>query len=176
MTAHSQAQRPVRVGVFESIDKADGAIVRLLNAGFSKSELIVVAPRSVKEHFRDVGASEPGGSHTARTAATGGTIGGLIGGVLAAAVLIGTGAGALIVAGPLIAAAAGGAAAGGFIGAMMSRGFDKEAATFYDQAIRKGKILVGVECEDGPDQRDRLATAERVLADAGADPLPLREG
>jgi outer membrane lipoprotein SlyB len=175
MNASQEVKRPVRVGVFGSVTAADAAIVRLLNAGFSKSELIVVAPRAIKDHFHELHASEPGGEHAARSATTAGTIGGIIGGVIAAAALIGTGGGALVIAGPLIAASSAGVIAGGFIGAMMSRGFDKEAATFYDQAVQEGKILVGVQCEE-TNQRDRLALAERVLAEAGADPLPLREG
>lgn len=175
MTTSPQVKKPVRVGVFDDVASADAAVVRLLNAGFGKPEIVVVAPRSVKDHFGDLHAAEPGGEHATRTATTAGTIGGLIGGIVAAAALIGTGAGALVIAGPLVAASSAGILAGGFIGAMMSRGFDKEAATFYDQAIRGGKILVGVQCE-GADCRDRLATAERVLHEAGAAPLPLREG
>jgi hypothetical protein len=161
--------------VFDDLATADAAVVRLLNAGFAKSEIVVVAPRALKDHFGELHAAEPGGEHAGRTATAAGTIGGLIGGIIAAAALIGTGGGALIVAGPLVAASSAGIIAGGFIGAMMSRGFDKEAATFYDQAVRGGKILVGVQYE-GSDQRDRLATAERVLHEAGAEPLPLREG
>jgi outer membrane lipoprotein SlyB len=175
MTTSPRVERPVRVGIFGEIASADAAIVRLLNAGFAKSEIVVVAPREVKEHFGELHAAEPGGEHARRTATTAGAIGGLIGGIITAAALIGTGAGAMVVAGPLVAASSAGVLAGGFIGAMMSRGFDKEAATFYDQAIRDGMILVGVQCE-GADRRDRLATAERVLHEAGAEPLPLPEG
>jgi hypothetical protein len=175
MKAGSRTTRPVRVGVFEGIDKADAAIIRLLNAGFAREEIVVVAPRAVKDHFGELHAAEPGGEHARWTGTAGGAVGGILGGVIAAAALIGTGGGALVIAGPLVAASTGGAVAGGFIGAMLSRGFDKEAATFYDQAIRRGRILVGVHC-DGADAPDRLAKADRVLAEAGAEPLPLREG
>src|SRR4029079_10949403 len=96
------------------------AIVRLINAGFTKEQITVVAPHHVKNHFRQEHAMEPGGAHTTAGAALGGAIGAVLGGVIAAATIIGTGATALIVAGPLVAAAAGGAAAGGFIGAMMT--------------------------------------------------------
>jgi hypothetical protein len=172
-TTHSQPT--VRVGVFGSVGEADAAIVRLINAGFTKDQITVVAPHAIRNHFSQEHAMEPGGAHTTAAAAMGGAIGAVLGGVIAAATIIGTGATALIVAGPLVAAAAGGAAAGGFIGAMMTRGVEREAAQFYDQAVRAGKIIVGV-VYDRPDREARLALAERVLAEAGAEPIPLKEG
>jgi hypothetical protein len=75
----------------------------------------------------------------------------------------------------MLAAAAGGAVAGGFVGAMMTRGLEPEMANFYDQAVQKGKILVGVECR-GDDAADRLGTAERILRAKGAETLSLPEG
>ena len=68
-----------------------------------------------------------------------------------------------------------GAVWGSFIGAMMTRGIEKEAANFYDQEVQRGKLLVTVdECprEGGPTLED----AERVLGEAGAAPIPLSEG
>ena len=38
-----------------------------------------------------------------------------------------------------------------------------------------GKVLVAVEVH-GPDSQARLALAERILANAGTDPVPLVEG
>jgi uncharacterized protein YcfJ len=175
MTHATQSQSTVRVGIFGSVASADAAIVRLINAGFTKEQITVVAPRRIKDHFAPEHPMEPGGSHTAGAVAVGGAIGAVLGGVIAAAAIIGTGATALIVAGPLVAAAAGGAAAGGFIGAMMTRGVEREAAQFYDQAVRDGKILVGV-AYTGADQRARLTLVERVLNEAGAEPLPLQQG
>jgi hypothetical protein len=171
----SPARRPLRVGVFGSLEAADAAIVRLLNAGFTREQITVVAPASIKKHFEGFKAELPGGTRTVPAAATGTAVGAVIGGIVAGAALIGTGAAALVVAGPLIAAASGGAAAGGFIGAMLTRGFEDEAAQFYDQSLRLGKILVGVEYT-GLDQRERLARAELVLAEAGAEHLPLSKG
>ena len=64
---------------------------------------------------------------------------------------------------------------GSFLGAMATRGVEKEAANFYDQAIQSGKLLVVVE-DHGEGAADRLLEAERLFAQAGAEPLPLREG
>jgi hypothetical protein len=62
---------------------------------------------------------------------------------------------------------------GGFLGAMATRGVEKEAANFYDQAVSQGKLLVAVEEHE---QLPSLALAEHVLAESGAEPLPLPEG
>ena len=57
---------------------------------------------------------------------------------------------------------------------MMTRGVEKELADYYDQAVVRGKILVAAE-DRNPAGRARLAEAARVLEEAGAEPLPLRE-
>jgi hypothetical protein len=169
-------ERPVRIGVFQDVAAADAAIVRLLNAGFTRDEITVIAPKSVLDHFEGVRHQPPAGSRAVIGGGTVAAAGAMLGGILAAATVIATGGGALVVAGPIIASAAGGAFAGGFIGAMMMRGFEKEVAHFYDQAIKDGKILVGVDLEHRAEPREPLELAEHVLAEAGSAPLPLREG
>ena len=77
--------------------------------------------------------------------------------------------------------AAGGASAwaggivGGLIGAMMTRGIEDELANYYDQAVVRGKILVAAE-DRSERGSERLAAAERVLAEAGAEPVSLPAG
>jgi hypothetical protein len=58
---------------------------------------------------------------------------------------------------------------------MMTRGFEKEIADYYEQAVQKGKILVAVEVH-GAGEEQRLAKAERILAEAGSEPVALPEG
>lgn len=80
---------------------------------------------------------------------------------------------------PLIVAAGigiwAGGVLGGFLGAMATRGIEKEAANFYDQAVSGGKLLVAVE-EHQSATEPSLAIAEQILTTAGAEPLPLPEG
>ena len=94
-------------------------------------------------------------------------------------------AGAITTGGVSILATAGlaawsGGVVGGLIGAMMTRGFEKELANFYDQAVTEGKIVVAVENRD--DEADaeekwkQLNRAEKIFADAGSEPMPLPEG
>ena len=68
-----------------------------------------------------------------------------------------------------------GGVVGGFLSAMLMRGVEKEAADYYDQAVQRGKFLVAVEPSD-PEDPARQAIAERILTQAGAEPLPLAEG
>jgi uncharacterized protein YcfJ len=98
----------------------------------------------------------------------GGAIGLMLGGLVA---LAGTG---LLVAGPLLAGI--GAIAGGFVGAMLTRGMEPEASNFYDQALKRGDILVAVECIHAKDVGACLAQAEQILAHEGSRPIPLPEG
>jgi hypothetical protein len=61
------------------------------------------------------------------------------------------------------------------VGAMMTRGVEKELANFYQQAVVEGRILVAADV-NRQDTRRTAAKAAEVLAAAGAQPLPLREG
>lgn len=166
--------QPVRVGVFPTIEAADHAVAGLLAEGFTRSEISVLCSDPAKEaHFREFEKQEPAGTYTLPAVASGGAIGAALGGLTALAGIVATGGIGLLGAGA-IAAGAGGVF-GGLIGAMSTRYVEKEAANFYDQSVTAGKILVAVEVHGDHDQ-SRLATAARVLADAGAEPLPLPEG
>jgi hypothetical protein len=68
-----------------------------------------------------------------------------------------------------------GSVLGGFLGAMMTRGFEKEAANYYDQEVQRGKLLVAAE---QPDEHGvpSLLKAQEILAAAGAEPRPLVRG
>jgi predicted ABC-type sugar transport system permease subunit len=97
----------------------------------------------------------------------------VVGGLAAVASVVATGGVAILVAGPIFTAT--GAVAGGLVGAMMTRGVEKEAANYYDQAVTRGKILVAAENQS--DQAEQLlARAERVFSAAGAEPIELYAG
>jgi len=103
-------------------------------------------------------------------AATGGTIGGVLGAI--AAGLVATGIVAvpglgLVAAGPVLATLAGlgaGAAAGGVTGALIGVGLPEHEARFYHEQIEYGGILVGVYTHD-----DRAKQARKILEAAGAE-------
>jgi len=174
ITRMAEQKRPIRVGVFASIAAADGAVEKLLAAGFNKQAITVICSnRAVEEHFKAFEHQDPAGTHTAEATIIGGTIGAVLGGLTVAASAVATGGMALLATAPI--AMWGGFASGGLIGAMMTRGVEKELANYYDQAVAKGRILVAAESHE-TDHTEQLALAERLLSEAGAEPIALNEG
>lgn len=169
-----EPDRPFRAGVFATVPQAKVAVAALLAEGFSVDQITVVCSDDVKEqHFREFEHTEPAGTNTPAAAAVGSALGATVLGATTA------GLGSLI--SPDAAAAMGGAGLwtgtifGGFVGAMLSRGTENELADFYNQALQKGQILVAAEAH-APDAEMKLARAAMVLAEKGAEPLPLTEG
>jgi hypothetical protein len=166
--------RAVRVGVYGNIAAADAAVNGLLAAGFVRDEITVMcSDEAVERHFKEFEHQKPAGTYTPAAAAAGSVIGAAIGGLAAVAGLLTTGGLAILAAGGL--AAWTGGVVGGLVGAMMTRGVERELANFYDQALTAGKILVAIDTGEPPDL-PRLDNAERILAGAGAEPMALPEG
>jgi outer membrane lipoprotein SlyB len=161
-------------GVFSDVDDARGAVQGLLAAGFTKEHISVLCSDETKElYFKEFEHQDPAGTHTTTAAVVGGTIGAALGGVAVIASAVATGSLALWAAGPITAWAGG--VAGGLVGAMMTRGIEKELANYYQQAVVQGHILVAAE-DQGPDREASLSRAAQILAEAGALPVELPEG
>ena len=164
----------LEVGIFDSVDDARQAVHGLLDAGFTREQITVVCSDETKErYFKEFEHQDPAGTYTPGATIAGGTIGALVGGLAVVASAIATGSLALWAAGPISAWAGG--VAGGLVGAMMTRGVEKELANYYQQAVVEGRILVAAESH-GPNGPQMLAKAAAILADSGAKPLPMREG
>lgn len=167
-------ERPIRAGVYSRVENADRAVADLLAAGFAHNEISVLCSNeAIERHFSEFEHEKPAGSYTPASAAIGTVVGAAVGGLVAVTGLITTGGAAVMAAGA-VATWAGGIV-GGFVGAMMTRGVETELANFYDQALTQGKILVAVH-DESTNASVRLAKAERILVDAGAEPLPLPKG
>ena len=162
----------VRVGVYKKLPEADKAVHDLLAAGFTRDEIDVVCSDKAKEwFFRDVPTVEPTGSHTTQSAVTGGVVGMTVGGIILAATTVMTGGFSLLAASSALIS---GAVGGTFLGAMLSRGFEKEIADYYDRAVQEGQILVSVEAH-GADSAQRLAVAEKIFNRGSSESVPLVE-
>jgi hypothetical protein len=175
LNALEKHAKPLRAGVFSLLTEADEAIHRLLAAGFTKDEITVVCSDESKErYFREFEHQDPAGTYTPAAAAIGSSIGAALGGITVAVGLATGGLPLIIIGGASMMT---GAVLGGFLGAMATRGVEKEAANFYNQAVLAGQLLVVVECH-GEDADARLARAERILSEAGAEtePVALAEG
>jgi hypothetical protein len=169
------ASKPrVHVGVYDGIPQADRAVWELVNAGIPKERITVICPTCTHEKYEGLDKEQPSGSHTVAGAATGGAIGALLGGLAAAIGITATGGTGLLIAGPLLFSSGTGALFGGFVGAMMTRGMEREVADFYDQALEKGKVLLAVEVGDEVTSSE-VAIADRIFAETGAETLTLKK-
>ncbi|HEY2893977.1 MAG TPA: hypothetical protein VGJ16_07185 [Pirellulales bacterium] len=173
MAAKSPTELPFRVGVFDTVSEADRAVDDLLAAGFTVDQITVVcSEESIKRHFARFEHQDPAGTETPAAAIAGGVCGAALGGLAAVAGAFTLGGAALLAAGGL--ALWTGGVVGGLVGAMMTRGVEKELANFYDQSVTQGKILVAAEAE-GPADQMKLARASEILAHHGVQPLALPE-
>ncbi|KPV48230.1 hypothetical protein SE17_39190, partial [Kouleothrix aurantiaca] len=138
------------VGLFDTSTEAQNVVQQLVDGGFSRDSISVLA------NNRD-GYTPSDTTATAEGAGAGAVGGGVLGGVLGLLVGVGAlaipGIGPVLAAGPLAAAlgAAGastlvgagiGAAAGGIIGALVGAGIPEEDAGFYAEGVRRGGTLV----------------------------------
>jgi hypothetical protein len=166
--------RPLRAGVFKTVGAADHAVTKLLEAGFTQDQITVLCSDQTREqYFQEYEHQRPAGTKTPVAAAIGGTVGAAIGGLTTVAAGVAGDAVGLVAAGG--AGAWTGGILGGFLGAMMTRGTEKELADFYDQAVVDGKIVVAA--EDHSDQAEaKLARASEIFVEAGAEPVALPEG
>jgi hypothetical protein len=164
----------VHVAIFDQVSQADSAVKDLVEAGFPKERITVICPSCNQDKYEEYRKREPSGFHALTGATRGGAIGALLGGLVAVAGAAGTGGAILLAAGPLLAASGGGAMFGGFVGAMLTRGHEREVADFYDQAVEKGKVLVAVELSDDVTP-ELLSDADRIFAASGAEQVTLRK-
>ena len=108
------------------------------------------------------------GEGAAIGAGLGGAAVALIAGLGAVGVVASGGLG-LVAVGPIVAALAGagaGAAAGGLVGGLVGLGIPEHEAKYYDGAIQKGGVLVGVRA-DG----ERRDLARSIMKDCGAETI-----
>ena len=160
-------------GIFGSRDAAARAIQRLRGIGVREDTINVLLPGGTERQLSNVPTDEgeqPGmGSALGAVAggATGASIGLPVGAALATFVI--PGIGPVIAAGLLAGAlfAAGGAAIGHTMEQNMSGGLPRDELHVYEEALRRGKIVVFVQTES-----DDAADAVRAaLDDAGAESI-----
>lgn len=157
-------------GIYASREMAEGAVDRLINAGFRREDISVLLQDNVgtKDFAHEKHTKAPEGTTTGVVA--GGLIGGTIGLLAGIGVLAIPGLGPLIAAGPIIAALTGvgsGGVVGGIIGALVGMGIPEYEAKRYEGRIKEGGILLSVHC----DNSDWVSKAKQVLKDTGAEDI-----
>lgn len=155
-------------GLFKSATAANRAIEALRRSGFTDADISILTSQSSTSDAFGIESGSKVGEGTAIGAGVGGGLGALIVGLTAVGVVASGGLG-LVAAGPIVAALAGagaGAATGGLIGGLIGLGIPEHEAKYFDNAIQKGGVLVGVKAEG--DKRD---TARTVFRDNGAEDI-----
>ncbi len=149
-TAAVPERSRMTTGLFTDRESAERAYGTLNSRGYSKDDVnLLMSDDTRKKYFTD--ADTELGTKAWEDAGKGAAIGGGVGATLAAIAAIGTtlalpGLG-LLIAGPIAAALAGGGAGaltGGLIGALVGHGIPEEDAKRYEQGIKDGGIVMGV--------------------------------
>ena len=146
-----QGQNRVLTGMFRDRDSAERAYNSAISRGYSKDDVNLLMSDQTRDTYFADGDDTAMGSKALEGAGTGSAIGGTLGAIIAGVAAIGTsvllpGIG-LVVAGPLAAALAGagaGGLTGGLIGALVGSGIPEEQAAQYEEGIKNGGIVMGV--------------------------------
>lgn len=148
-----QEQNRMLTGLFNDRESTDRAYRSLRERGYNDDDInLMMSDQTRDTWFSDSDAADTElGSKALEGAGAGSAIGGTLGAIIGGIAAIGTnvllpGLG-LVVAGPLAAALAGagaGGLTGGLVGALIGSGIPEERAQVYDEGIRNGGAVVGV--------------------------------
>ncbi len=162
------------VGLFDNFNDAQSVVNDLVNSGFDRNHISMVANDAAGQYstaLRSGGGGEgvvrdtdSSSGPVAESAGTGAKAGAYVGGALGLLAGLGAlaipGVGPVIAAGPIMTAlgstalgAGLGAAAGGLIGGLVGLGVPDEEAGYYSEGVRRGGTLVTVSADDAMTQQ-----------------------
>lgn len=153
-------------GLFTRAREAAEAVRALEARAIPERDVSIVAAERLDRESFGIELNSKAGEGAAIGAGTGGAIGALVAGFTAVGTLSTGGAG-LVAAGPIIAAFAGagaGAAAGGAVGAAVGLAIPEHEVKFYNDALKRGAVLVGVQCDS--DERENGVKEIFTMMDA----------
>jgi hypothetical protein len=143
------------IGVFRDRANATQAYNWLLSRGYTDSEISFMMSDETRRYFENEGKHNVG-NQGVEGVATGGSIGAAVGATAAAIAAIGTAVAipglGWVVAGPVLAGLAGagaGAVTGGLIGGLVGLGIPESNARAYEEALKNGGVVLGVEPRSG---------------------------
>ena len=157
-------------GIYRSRDSVEQAVDSLRAADFRNTDISVLFSENVgtKDFAAEKHTKAPEG--TTAGAGTGAVIGGALGWLAGVGALAIPGVGAMIAAGPIVAALAGagaGGVVGGIAGALVGMGIPEYEAKRYEGRVREGGILLSVHC----DNADWKKRAVEILRETGAQDI-----
>jgi uncharacterized protein YjbJ (UPF0337 family) len=150
-TRTSTGGNRILTGMFNDRESAERAYNSALSRGYTKDDVNLMMSDKTRDTWFADGDDSAMGSKALEGAGTGSAIGGTLGAIIAGIAAIGTsivlpGLG-LIVAGPIAAALAGagaGGLTGGLIGALVGSGIPEDRAREYEEGIKNGGMVLGV--------------------------------
>jgi uncharacterized protein YjbJ (UPF0337 family) len=150
-TRTSTGGNRILTGMFNDRESAEKAYNSALSRGYTKDDVNLMMSDKTRDTWFADGDDSAMGSKALEGAGTGSAIGGTLGAIIAGIAAIGTsivlpGLG-LIVAGPIAAALAGagaGGLTGGLIGALVGSGIPEDRAREYEEGIKNGGMVLGV--------------------------------
>lgn len=153
-----QEQNSVLTGMFRDRDSAERAYNSAISRGYSHDDVNVMMSDQTRDSWFSDNDDSALGSKAMEGAGTGSAIGGTLGAIIAGIAAIGTsilipGLG-LVVAGPIAAALAGagaGGLTGGLIGALVGSGIPEDRAREYEEGIKNGGLVMGVNPRNAED-------------------------
>ena len=153
-------------GLFMVCEAAQGAIERLVEAGYGR-ECISILAKGIHELAEDEvreAEEHPPGEETIGDSITGGVLGGILGLVVGVTSVVLPGS--IVAIGPLVGLLGGtaiGATAGAVVGSLRDLGLDERDAHGYQTSIEAGAILVAVH-----ERENAAKQAETILREAHA--------
>jgi hypothetical protein len=154
-----RTDRRLVTGMFQDKDSAERAYSSLNSRGYATDDIHVLMSDEARDKYYGKHEEKTElGNKALEGAGAGSAIGTTLGAIAGAVAAIGTnlilpGLG-LVIAGPLAAGLAGagaGAATGGIIGALIGAGIPEERAKVYEEGVKKGHIVLGVDARDDAD-------------------------
>src|SRR5580658_2031128 len=151
------------VGVFTSLVEAERTERDLKNLGIPSENISIVAGNDANRHKEYLEKSKLASTSAGAAAASGASFGGGVGLIAGLVALVIPGVGPIVAYGALVTLLTGfgiGAAGGGLIGAFREMGIPHEQAPIYEEAVRRGAVMLAVDV-DGARKNDTLAILVR---------------
>ncbi|MCL4298508.1 MAG: hypothetical protein KJ077_22415 [Anaerolineae bacterium] len=159
------------VSLYDDFATAQRVAQDLVDAGFSRDNISVMANDAAGEYGNQMGTgfdAESNASGAATGAGVGATVGGIGGLLVGLGAIAIPGIGPVIAAGPLVTALASaavgagvGAVAGGLVGALVDAGVPEEEAEYYAEGVRRGGALLTVQIPDGGNEQQAMLIINR---------------
>jgi hypothetical protein len=146
--------------IFPSLGQAGEAYLDLKNLGVPEEDISLIAGNEASLHDEYLAKSRKASVSTAAAAASDASLGGGVGIVAMLVAFAIPGVGPIVALGPLLTVLGAmgiGAVAGGLIGALHQMGISHEEAPLYEEAVRRGAVMVTARIDEELEEKRAVA-------------------